>query len=122
MQVVVIDTNVYVSALVFGGKPALILQLGAAGAFQLVVSETIRAEVEEILLRKFGWDATHFAQVATRVWGDARHVAPTQRVKANAQVILTGDGDLLSLHPYREIAILTPKQFLDAAQRRGPVR
>ena len=34
----VVDTNVYVSALVFGGVPALALQLAELGAFQLVAS------------------------------------------------------------------------------------
>ena len=130
MLVVVVDTNIYVSALVFGGTPALTLQLAAAGAFQLAVSETIQDELEETLVRKFGWHVEHFDQVATELWRDARHVKPSQPVKASrdpdddhilacaleahAQVILTGDGDLLSLHPYREISILTPTQFLEA--------
>ncbi|HUJ48846.1 MAG TPA: putative toxin-antitoxin system toxin component, PIN family [Bryobacteraceae bacterium] len=130
MLLVVVDTNIYVSALVFDGTPALALQLPAAGIFQLVVSETIQAEVEETLTRKFGWDAEHFAAIAAELWRDARHVTPAQPVKASrdpdddhilacaleahAQVILTGDGDLLSLHPYGEISILTPKQFLEA--------
>jgi uncharacterized protein len=130
MLFVVVDSNIYVSALVFGGMPALILRLATAGAFQLVVSETIQAEVEETLTRKFGWDAERLAQAATELWRDARHVTPTQPVKASrdpdddhilacaleahAQAILTGDGDLLSLHPCREISILTPKQFLEA--------
>ncbi len=130
MLFVVVDTNIYVSALIYGGTPALTLQLAAAGVFQLVVSDPIQAEVEETLTRKFGWDAQRFAQVAAELWRDTRHVTPTQPVKASrdpdddhilacaveahAQVILTGDGDLLSLHPYREISILTPAQFLEA--------
>ena len=130
MIFVVIDSNIYVSALVFGGTPALTVQLATAGAFQLVVSKTIQAEVEETLARKFGWDAARLAQVAAELWSDASYVTPTQPVKASrdpdddhilacaieahAQVILTGDGDLLSLHPYRDISILTPTHFLEA--------
>ena len=34
--------------------------------------------------------------------------------EARAACIVTGDKDLLDLHPYRGIAILTPRQFLDA--------
>ena len=34
--------------------------------------------------------------------------------EAQASCIITGDKDLLDLHPYRGIAILTPRQFLDA--------
>jgi|ERR1700693_1380565 uncharacterized protein len=105
------------------------LTLGTAGVFQVVVSETIQAEVEETLTRKFGWDAEHFGQIATELWREARRVRPTQTVKvsrdpdddyilaaaleAHSHVIVTGDGDLLSLHPYRKISILAPRQFLE---------
>lgn len=73
--------------------------------------------------------------VPAELWRDARHVTPTEPLKvsrdrdddhilacavdAHAQVILTGDGDLISLHPYLEISILTPKQFLDAKLWQG---
>lgn len=35
-------------------------------------------------------------------------------VSGNADIILTGDQDLLILHPFREIAIISPRQFLDS--------
>ncbi len=34
-------------------------------------------------------------------------------VNGNATHIITGDGDLLELHPFRGISILTPRQFLE---------
>jgi len=34
-------------------------------------------------------------------------------VSANADVIVSSDNDLLTLHPWRGISILTPAQFLD---------
>ena len=34
------------------------------------------------------------------------------RVTAHAQVIVTGDRDLLALHPFRGIDIITPRAFL----------
>ncbi|MDQ6759463.1 MAG: hypothetical protein M3Z32_06295 [Acidobacteriota bacterium] len=40
---------------------------------------------------------------------DHPKLAPSQRMPK-----LSGDGELFSLHPYREISILTPKRFLDA--------
>ena len=33
-------------------------------------------------------------------------------VSSKASFIITGDQDLLSLHPFRRVAILTPEQFL----------
>ncbi|HUE97943.1 MAG TPA: putative toxin-antitoxin system toxin component, PIN family [Anaerolineales bacterium] len=35
-------------------------------------------------------------------------------VSGRAEVIVTGDKDLLVLHPFREIAVLNPKDFLAA--------
>jgi putative PIN family toxin of toxin-antitoxin system len=35
-------------------------------------------------------------------------------LSGNANVIVTGDRDLLTLHPFRSIPIVTPKHFLDS--------
>jgi predicted nucleic acid-binding protein len=37
-------------------------------------------------------------------------------LSGNAKVILTGDQDLLILHPWRNISILTPAMYLDAVK------
>jgi predicted nucleic acid-binding protein len=37
-------------------------------------------------------------------------------VSGKATHILTGDADLLALHPFRGVPILTPQDFLTAAQ------
>ena len=37
-------------------------------------------------------------------------------VSGRATHVLSGDGDLLSLHPFRGIAVLTPRDFLIAIQ------
>ena len=39
-----------------------------------------------------------------------------------ADCIVTGDRDLLSLDPYGAIRILTPRQYLDEAKKRQPLR
>ncbi len=36
-------------------------------------------------------------------------------VNGKAECIVSGDGDLLSLHPFRGIAIVTPRDFLEMA-------
>jgi predicted nucleic acid-binding protein len=78
----VLDTNVYVSALVFGGKPARVLQLAAAGAFQLIVSETIRAELLETLATRFAWPADRAAEVRAQLWDAAHWVVHPRQVRA----------------------------------------
>lgn len=125
---VVVDTNVYVSALVFGGKPAAVLQLAGAGAFQLVVAATIKAEVMETLTTKFGWSARRAEQACRRLWEEACWMVRPQEVRgsrdpdddpvlscaleAQARAIVTGDQDLLVLHPFRGVEILAPAEFL----------
>jgi predicted nucleic acid-binding protein len=68
---VVIDTNVYVPALVFGGKPAAVLQLAESGAFQVVVSASIKDELVETLTIKFSWPAERTEQACHELWHEA---------------------------------------------------
>jgi len=50
------DTNIYISALNFGGMPERLLRLAEAGAIQLVASEAILTEVAKVLRGdKFAW-------------------------------------------------------------------
>jgi putative PIN family toxin of toxin-antitoxin system len=125
---VLVDTNVYVSALVFGGRPAVVLQLAESGAFELVVSATIKAELIETLTTRFGWSARRAEQACRKLWDEACWVVRPQAVQgsrdpdddhvlscalgAQAQAIVTGDQDLLALHPFRGVEILAPADLL----------
>jgi hypothetical protein len=51
---ILIDTNVYVPAVIFGGKPALVLQLAELPGIELAVSAELDAEFPETLAGKFG--------------------------------------------------------------------
>jgi putative PIN family toxin of toxin-antitoxin system len=125
---VVIDTNVYVSGLVFGGKPAAVLHLVESGAFEVVVSATIKAELVETLSAKFGWSAERAERTCRELWDVAWWVKRPQEVRAardpeddhilgcalesQAEVVITGDQDLLVLHPFQGVEIITPSDFL----------
>ena len=52
---VVADTNVYISAVLFGGKPEQIRELAREGRIELLISENILAEIAGVLKRKFDW-------------------------------------------------------------------
>ena len=132
---VVLDSNIYVSALVFGGNPRAILELAEQGLFEVSVSDPIKADVQRVLGLKFSWSKTRIDDATSYLWSLARDTSPQQTVsdcvdpddnrvlecalEAHAQAIVTGDNHLLKLHPYREIAILTPKQFLEAKPWEG---
>jgi putative PIN family toxin of toxin-antitoxin system len=124
----VVDTNVYVSALVFGGVPALALQLAELGLFQLVASQEIHEELVATLTGKFGWSKDRAESACRELWQEAHWVVPSQDVQASrdpdddyilacaldsqAAFVITGDNDLLALHPFRGVAIVTPAAFL----------
>ena len=115
---VVLDSNEYISAFVFGGPPRTLLERAEQGLFELVVSPFIQAEVAGVLTSsKFGWTAERASFAAKPLWAVARAVNPKKSiaacrdegdnrvlecaVEAEAQVIVTRDKDLLVLNPFQ---------------------
>lgn len=125
----VVDSNVYVSALVFGGIPRRVLELAEQGQLAVFVSDPIRAEVQQVLIRKFQWPPREALAACRRVWKFARRVTPQQTatacvdeddtrvlecaMEARAHVVITGDSHLLRLRRFGEIEIVAPRAFLD---------
>jgi predicted nucleic acid-binding protein len=52
---VTLDSNVYLSGFVFGGKPKRVLEMAIDGEIEVAVSDPIIQEVRRHLLGKFGW-------------------------------------------------------------------
>jgi putative PIN family toxin of toxin-antitoxin system len=132
---VVLDSNIYISALLFGGNPRHVLQLAEDCAFGVAFSPEIRSEVEETLLDKFRWSRIEVAMVADVLWPRARLVHPKRPVvdcsdpddnrvlecalESSAHMIVTGDRHLLALDPWRGIPIVNAGAFLDHAPWRN---
>jgi hypothetical protein len=94
-------------------------------------------ELAETLNRKFGWPEKRMGRAGAMLWADTLWRAPVAveaacdsddnhvlgcAVAAQAEIIVTGDKDLLVLHPFRAIAVMTPAQFLAlraAAREKG---
>jgi putative PIN family toxin of toxin-antitoxin system len=127
---VVLDTNVIVSALVFGGVPRGILELAEAGQFELFYSQPIQTEVRRVLAEKFDWPQAMLQQALPVVWSMGTLVAPVITlhavpadpddnrilecaVEARAQFVVSGDHHLLALQTYKSIPIVTPRQFIE---------
>ncbi len=123
------DTNIYLSALHFGGKPRQLLEAARAGLFDLAVSEPILTEVERVLRTKFAWDAEHVAAARRVVGGFTRLVIPDREiatvpddpdddrilecaVAAGAHVLVSGDKHLLRLGAFEGIRIVPVAEFL----------
>ena len=130
MTRVVLDTNVIVSALVFGGVPRGVLELAQAGQCEFFYSESIQTEVRRVLSDKFDWPEAMLQQALPVLWSTGKLVVPRTTlnavpgdpddnrilecaVEARAQVIVSGDRHLLVLQAYKSIPIVTPRQFID---------
>jgi len=133
---VVLDSNVYISGLVFGGVPAQILVAAVAGVFTLYISEPIREEVASTLQEKFHWSIERVDSACQALWDVAKFVRTTTRldiivadpdddrilecaVDGKADIIVTGDDHLLRLNNQQtppgigRIRILLPREFVD---------
>jgi putative PIN family toxin of toxin-antitoxin system len=130
----VADTNVYISALNFGGLPDEVLALARQGQIQLCISVPILAEIEGVLLRKFAWSEPRVRQAlqAIREFTELIHPEETLAViaddepdnrilecalAARAEVIITGDTHLRTLKVFRGIRLLSPAECLTKWRR-----
>ncbi len=126
---IVVDTNVIVSALVFGGLPRRVFEAVEGGLCEFYYSAEIERETRRVLHDKFEWAEERLNRYLTVLWGLGERVMPQGRVNAvredpddnrilecalaaRADVIISGDGHLLRLTAYEGIAILTPRAFL----------
>ena len=129
MLSVVADTNVYISALNFGGSADEVLALGRAGRIAIFVCLPIIEETEGVLLRKFGWSRGRVREASAVIRTFTRLVHPHVRLEvikedepdnrvlecaleAEAHVVVTGDAHLRRLRQVQGMAILSPAEFL----------
>jgi putative PIN family toxin of toxin-antitoxin system len=128
---VVADTNVYVSAIVFGGTCEEILALSRAGVVELFFSPAIQGELRLVLRRTFGWPGFQVREALAEVSALASLIRPSVRLSgilsyeqdhrilecalaAEADFLVTGDKQHLQpLKAFRGIPIVSPREFLD---------
>lgn len=128
---IVADTNVYVSAIVFGSTCEEILTLARSGLVEINISPAIQRELRRVLRTGFQWTEPQVRAALTEVATFTSLVYPTVKltgivgddadhrilecaVAAEAEFLVTGDKkDLLPLVLFREIRIVSPREFLD---------
>ncbi len=131
----VLDTNTVVSALIWGGKPRDILNRAKTKEVSLFSSATLLLELEAVLSRPKFLSILDAAKIAPgylmqRYGSMTQLVIPspiTRTVRdidddvvlgtalaAEAQIIVTGDRDLLTLNPWKKILILDSSETIDA--------
>ncbi|MBP1700377.1 MAG: hypothetical protein H6Q41_5565 [Deltaproteobacteria bacterium] len=130
MLKVVLDTNVLISAILFGGKPRQILEKAIRGEIRLCLSEPILEELGGVLRRsKFDYSPEMIQFILTELTGIADFVNPSETIDivledpddnrilecavgAEANYIITGDFHLRKLSRYRNIEVLNVVEFL----------
>ncbi len=129
---VVFDTNVLYSAFATKGFCEEVLD-EAAGECVIIWSAQLKEEFESVLARQHKTgpatraaliafvDLCEFVEpepLAKRVCRDKDdEVVLATAVAGAADVIVTGDDDLLALESYQRIAILSPRQFLEVLEK-----
>jgi putative PIN family toxin of toxin-antitoxin system len=129
--IVVLETNVWVSGLQFGGTPGRAIDR-ALVQDRLAISDYIRNEVLRVLGGKFARDASEInvrlnellvQALLVRVTGELSGICRDPKDdailetawRAGADVLVAGDKDLLSLGSFKGTAIVTPAEYAGRA-------
>lgn len=127
---IVLDTNVYISGILFGGNSKAIIDLILEGKFELFITEEIIKEINDVLLRpKFDFSPGIVRHIISEIDLISKIVIPKIKhniverdfddniiidcaIECNADCIVTGDNDLLDIKNFKGIEILNPRDFL----------
>ena len=129
------DTNVLVSAIVYGGNPRKVLQAAISGTVEISVSEAIIKELQDVLQRpKFGLSVQFVHNTIAEMTSIAEWVVPTKHhhlvnddpsdnlvldcaVAAEADYLVTGDDHLLQLRKCGSVKIVNSQQFVEVLKQ-----
>ena len=125
----VLDTNVVMSAIFFGGTPLKIIRAAFAKKVELVASKAVLSEYREVAerlheqfpsvnyRRPLAILESKLTMVRAVALGEAICRDPDDdailacAIGGNARVVCSGDGDLLSLDGFRGLEIMRPSDF-----------
>lgn len=133
---VFLDTNVLASAVATRGICADVLQV-ALSDHQLVVGEKVLSELHRVLQKKFrvtvelADETEAFLRREAEVVGEAARLDASlrdaddvavlgQAIAGGAEVLVTGDRDLLEMESRVALQILTPRGFWDLLRKTTP--
>jgi len=132
---IVIDANIFVSAIFWGGFPKAVLVRVAEELDTLFITKAIVYEIQNVLIKpKFRLTAEIAKQRISEIeaLGNIVVISPKHRVKgvcrdpkddmylecaisADADYIISGDFDLLDIKEYGGIKIVNARDYLDIA-------
>jgi uncharacterized protein len=130
------DSNIWISAFNYRGKPRRLIDMADAREVRIDISEHIVSEVLRVLREKFQWTPDMLQEAEAQMNAIARKVTPTQIVdvvkddptdnhivecaaEARSDYVVTGDKDLLRIGKFGETPIIRVADFLDVARAEG---
>lgn len=126
---VVIDTNIYISAIFWKGKPRQVIDWGRDEKINILTSAAIEEEIADKLKTKFKLNRNEISQILSDFSTFTRFIRAANRIRAvpddpdddkiiecavsgKADYIVSGDRHLLKLEEYAGITILNASDFL----------
>jgi putative PIN family toxin of toxin-antitoxin system len=125
---VVLDSGIWISALHFGGMPRVALEKAVAEDC-VAICDQIEEEVMQVLGKKLGWERRRIEEslgiylqgvVRVPVPGTLHGVCRDAKddmvvecaINAGANVVVSGDKDLLTLGSYRSVRVVTARDYV----------
>jgi len=127
----VIDTNLFVRGLLKGATALPLIEALKNNKFQLLISSSLIAELIDVLSRdrlKKYFSPEDLEELLKLIESQGTIVETNESIQdcrdtkdnivlecaiaGSADFIITSDKDLLVLHPYREIKIIGPQEFM----------
>jgi len=128
---IVLDANIFISAFFWGGNPRLVLERVISGKDELYVTKEILDEIESVMGRpKFHMNKEKVDYLISSIEEIANKIVPKRKVingsrdktdnkyiecaiTANVDYIVSGDVHLLELKKYKNVKIVTAKDYLE---------
>jgi putative PIN family toxin of toxin-antitoxin system len=130
-----IDTNIWISGILFSGKPAEVVAAAFNRKFEVVLSRVILDELERNLLTKFQFGHSNTKRMIRRILQIADLYEPSGSIQiiggnhtdnlvletamlGRAKYLVTGDKEhLLPLKMFKHVKIVDAGQFLSAIKK-----
>jgi uncharacterized protein len=128
---IVLDANIFISSFFWGGNPRLVLERVITGKDELYVTKEILDEIELVMGRpKFHVNKEEVDYFIISIEEIANRIVPKRMINngsrdkadnkyiecaiaANVDYIISGDIHLLELKKYKNVKIVTAKDYLD---------
>ena len=133
---IVLDTNLLISAILFGGKPRRVFDLVISGSIDCTLSTVILDELRGVLESpKFGFSPNVCLHIIEELYEICDIISPSVSVdvissdpddnrilecavEAHANFIVSGDPHLLDIGKFKKIRILSPADYLNEFEAR----